>query len=172
MSAIACDKIPGMMRLSAWVHSLMAGYLWLISFVALGNWNAQPEPNMASTLLSGSTLRAGDIGFLAFVSLPAVLFWIAYWRRSFVFGVIALFFDAFWLLMQVQSWWMPYITGNAKAWQIEYARGRTTKVLPSFGMHVAPDGMHLVISLLIVASMVTALFALRGLRKGRSVRAT
>ena len=62
------------------------------------------------------------------------------------------------------------MTGNAKAWQIEYAQGRTTKVLPSFGTHLAPDGMHLVISVLIVASMVTGLIALRQLRQQKMVR--
>ena len=145
----------------------MTGYLWLISFVPLGNWNVQPAPSMSSALLTGHSLQSGDIGFLVFVSLPAALFWTAYWRKSIVVASLALFFDLFWLLMQVQSWWAPYVTGNAKAWQIEYAHGRTTKLLPSFGTHVAPDGMHILITLLIVAGMLTGLLALRAQRQMR-----
>ncbi len=154
-----------MLRAGAGMHWLLTAYLWLISIVGLGNWNAQPEPHMAAALLAGQRLEAGDIGFLVFVSLPGVLFWFAYRRRSFLFAIAALFFDALWMLMQVQSWWLPYITGHAKPWQIAYARGVTTKVLPSFGTHVAPDGMHFVISVLIVASLGTGLAGLRQLKR-------
>jgi hypothetical protein len=159
-----------MMRLSVWSHCLLASYLWLISLVSLGNWNAQPEPHLMSAMLAGNPPGAGDLGFLVFISLPAVLFWIAYWRSSIIFAFAALFFDAFWMLMQIQSWWVPYVAGNAKAWQIEYAKGPRTKLLPSFGTHVAPDGMHFVISVLIVASMATGLAALRRLRQEKSSR--
>lgn len=155
------------MRRGAWCHLALTGYLWLITFVPLGKWNAQPGPHLALTLLAGQRLQAGDVGFLVFVSLPAVVFWLAYWRRSFLLASGALFFDAFWTLMQVQSWWVPYVTGTTKAWQLEYAKGSTTKVLPSFGNHVAPDGMHLMISVLLVVAIVTGLMGVRELRQGR-----
>jgi len=152
------------MRLSAWLHWALAAYLWLVSCVSLGNWNAQAEPHFIALLRAGHKLEFGDVGFFAFVTLPAILFWIAYRRRSLWFALAALSFDVVWLVMQVQSWWLPYLLGTTKAWQLAYAQGPTTKVLPSFGAHVAPDGMHFLISVLLVAGMVTAVSGLRQMR--------
>jgi hypothetical protein len=154
-----------MMRKSAWLHVATAAYLWLLSCVSLGNWNAQPSPHLVASLMAGNPLDPGDVGFLLFVSLPAVLFWIAYRRSSFILAAIALAVDAFWLLMQIQSWWIPYLAGTHKAWQLAYAKGPTTKLLPSFGNHVAPDGAHLLISICLIAGMVTGLLGLRRLRQ-------
>ncbi len=153
------------MRLGAWLHWVLAAYLWLITCVSLGNWNAQDEPHLIASLMAGDPLEAGDLGFLLFVTLPAGLFWIAYRRSSLAFGGVALVFDAVWMAMQVQSWWVPYAFGTSRAWQLAYAKGRTTKVLPSFGAHVAPDGMHLVISVLLVASIAVSLRGLYRLRQ-------
>jgi hypothetical protein len=150
-----------MMRRSAWLHWLLAAYLWLIAWIPLGNWNRQHEGTLLQDLRSGARMQAGDWGMLAFVTLPAVLFWIAYKRNSFWFAVSALTFDVLWLVMQIQSWWVPYIFGTDRAWQLAYAKGPTTKVLPSFGHHVAPDGMHFMIHVLLVAALVTGLAGLR-----------
>ncbi|HYL61077.1 MAG TPA: hypothetical protein VE077_00525 [Candidatus Methylomirabilis sp.] len=130
------------MRRSAWLHWLLAAYLWLIAWIPLGNWNRQREGTLLEALLGGRGIEAGDFGMLAFVTLPGVLFWVAYRRKSFWFGVAASVFDVVWLVMQIQSWWVPYLLGTNKSWQLAYAKGPTTKVLPSFGNHVAPDGMH------------------------------
>jgi hypothetical protein len=56
-------------------------------------------------------------------------------------------------------------------WQLQYAKGPTTKVLPSFGNHVAPDGMHFLIHVFLVAAFVTGVFALRELRKTKPISA-
>ena len=101
---------------------------------------------------------------LAFVTLPAVLFWIAYKRNSLWFGLLALTFDVVWLVMQIQSWWVPYILGTEKSWQLAYAQGPTTKVLPSFGHHVAPDGMHFLIHVLLVTALITGVAGLRQMK--------
>jgi hypothetical protein len=101
-------------------------------------------------------MQLGDWGRLAFVTLPAVLFWIAYKRNSLWFAVSALTLDVVWLVMQIQSWWLPYILGTD--------RGPTTKVLPSFGHHVAPDGMHFMIHVLLVGALVTGFAGLRQIR--------
>jgi hypothetical protein len=157
------------MRLGAWLHWVLAGYLWLLTWVSLGNWNAQDEPHLMASLMAGNSLEVGDVGFLLFITMPAVLFWIAYRRGSLIYGYLALVFDALWMLMQVQSWWVPYVFGTSKAWQLAYAKGRTTKVLPSFGAHVAPDGMHLMISILLIASIAVSLRGLSELRARRAV---
>ena len=157
-----------MLRVSAWTHVLLAAYLWLVASVPLGNWNRQRDPQLIPALLQGTGITASDLVTLAFVSLPAVLFWIAYRRQRFAIGVLALAVDLFWLAMQIQSWWIPYLLGANRPWQIAYAKGPTTKVLPSFGNHVAPDAMHFAIHLLLVAALITGSIALRRLKRGEA----
>jgi len=91
---------------------------------------------------------------------------VAYKRSSFWFwfALPGLSLDVVWLLKQIQSWWLPYIFGTDRTWQLEYAKGPTTIVLPSFGHHVAPDGMHFVIHVLLVAALMTGLAGLRQVR--------
>jgi hypothetical protein len=159
-----------MIRYSAWFHFLLAAYLWLVAWIPLGNWNRQRDGQLLPALLNGHRIGADDVFLLAFITLPAVLFWVAYKRRSFWFGVGALAFDGVWLWMQLQSWWKPYLFGTNVRWQLEYVKGPTTKILPSFGGHVAPDGMHLLIHILLVAAMTTGLVAIVQLKRVERVR--
>lgn len=159
-----------MMRRSAWLHWLLTSYLWLISWIPLGNWNRQREGTLLEALRRGAAIHAGDWGMLVFVTLPGVLFWAAYKRSSFWLALPALAIDVAWLGMQIQSWWVPYIFGT-EGWQLAYAKGPTTKVLPSFGHHVAPDGMHFLIAVLVVAALLTGVAGLRQLlREKRNQR--
>jgi hypothetical protein len=160
-----------MLRWSAWLHVLLTAYLWLVASVPLGNWNRQRDLQLLPALLSGQGIEVGDLFLLTFVTLPAVFFWLAYKRRLFWPGVAALVADAVWLWMQFQSWWKPYLFGTNIAWQLNYAKGPTTKVLPSFGNHVAPDGMHLAISVFLVAGLATGVIALRQLRRAKAISA-
>ena len=153
-----------MMARSAWLHWLLTAYLWLISWIPLGNWNRQHEGTLLQALLRGRAIQGEDFGMLVFVTLPAVLFWVAYKRNSFWFALPALTLDVVWLVMQIQSWWLPYIFGTDISWQLAYAKGPTTKVLPSFGRHVAPDGMHFIIHVLLVAALVTGAAGLRHIK--------
>jgi hypothetical protein len=57
------------------------------------------------------------------------------------------------------SWWSPYISGHAKPWQTAYAHGPTTKLLPSFQGHIAPDGMHFVLDILLAAALLSSVAA-------------
>jgi hypothetical protein len=155
------------MRLSAWLHCLLTGYLWLIAWIPLGNWNRQREGTLLSALLRGERIEAADWGLLVFVTLPSVLFWVAYKRNNFWSGIAALVVDTVWLAMQIQSWWIPYIFGTDREWQLQYAKGPTTKVFPSFGHHVAPDGMHFLIHVLLVAALITGVSGLRQLKGAR-----
>jgi hypothetical protein len=98
---------------------------------------------------------------LALVALPAILFWIAYRRSSVWYAASALAVDAFWLWMQIRSWWIPYIFGTTVQWQIDYSNGPTTKILPSFGNHIARDGMHLGIDILLAGAMIAGVVAIR-----------
>ena len=153
------------MRRSAWLHWLLALYLWLIAWIPLGNWNRQRDETLLIILRTRGAIQAEDVGMLAFVTLPAILFWVAYKRNSLAFGLSALGLDAIWSAMQIQSWWLPYLLGASQPWQLAYAHGPTTKILPSFGSHVAPDAMHLMIHLLLAAALATGISGLIRLRR-------
>ena len=149
-----------MLRLSLWLHCTLTGYLWLIDLVPLGNWNYQKGDHLLAALMKGKEVNSGDVGLLVFITLPAVLFWIGYKKRNIWFCIAALLVDVIWLAMQILSWWVPYIAGTNKAWQLEYAKGPTTKILPSFENHVAPDAMHFVIHVLLISAIVTGIYGI------------
>jgi hypothetical protein len=92
------------------------------------------------------------------------LFWVAYKRNSFGFALPALTLDVVWLLMQIQSWGLPYVFGTDRSWQLAYAKGPTTKVLPSFGHHVALGGMHFLIHVLVIAALITGVAGVRQIK--------
>ena len=127
----------------------------------MGDWNRQRGERLLIAILNGHSPDLDDVFTLLFVALPAILLWIAYRRARLWFAVSALAVDVFWLWMQIRSWWVPYIFGTMTQWRIDYAKGPTTRILPSFGNHVAPDGMHLVIDILLVGAMIAGVSALR-----------
>ena len=66
---------------------------------------------------------------------------------------------AVYLIVQLWIWWVPYAIGADPEWQAFYteAFARTINVLPSSGVHLAPDVQHLALqALTILALMVTA----------------
>jgi hypothetical protein len=67
-----------------------------------------------------------------------------------------------WLYFQVQTWWVPYLFGACKNWQEIYHRvfAQSTKILPSFGNHLAPDAMHLTIQLLLFVIVISTIVGL------------
>ncbi len=74
------------------------------------------------------------------------------------FGLLG---DTVWLLLHIYSLWMPYVLGASPQYAEMYARvfGRTTKLLPDFGNHHAPDAMHIFIDVFVIAVIVTTLHA-------------
>lgn len=144
-------------------HALLAGYVWLVLWIPLGDWNRQPGRRLLTALLAGRWPGLDDLAVLALVTLPAVLAGLA-WKRPAsprpLLGA-ALAVDTVWLALQIRSWWLPYAFGTNVRWQLEYAQGPTTKVLPSFGNHIPPDAMHLAIHVLLVLAIATGLAALR-----------
>jgi hypothetical protein len=65
-------------------------------------------------------------------------------------------FYALWLALQIRSWWVPYIFGATESQAERYNKvlGQSTQLLPSFGRHLPPDGLHLVIQMLLLAVVV------------------
>jgi len=149
-----------MIKLSLWLHCILTGYLWLVALIPLGNWNYQRGDYLFTALIKGKGIESGDVGLLVFITLPVVLFWFGYKKRNIWFCITALVVDIIWIVMQILSWWVPYIAGTNKTWQLEYAKGPTTKILPSYGNHVAPDAMHFVIHVLLFLEIVAGVYGI------------
>jgi hypothetical protein len=70
-----------------------------------------------------------------------------------------------WTVLQIQGWWIPYIFGaDQRAFHNQKFFERTSRILPSFPNHPAPDAMHFVLDMLlfsVVALTSVGLFKLR-----------
>lgn len=130
-------------------------YFELCVLVPLGGWNDQPGNNAA--------FRPANILLGALVGTPQLILLAGtIWRIRLLlwFGLIG---DSVWLLLHIYSLWMPYIFGASPQYARMYSRvfGRTTKLLPNFGNHLAPDAMHILIDVFVIAVIVTLVACLR-----------
>lgn len=158
------------LHISLAAQFLLAIYFQMVNWFSLGSWNDQPGfVPMLSSLISGR-MQWEDAGSLGMFLLPFLLFALAYWRRWNWLMWVGAFGYSVWLYLQIQTWWIPYLFGASKNWQEIYHRvfAHTTKILPSFGNHLAPDAMHLTIQLLllvIVTNSITGLLQIRQIKK-------
>ena len=137
---------------------VLLAYFELCILIPLGRWNDQPGNNVAFS--TGNMIQGGAIGgaqlllLIGTVGRLKPLLWL---------GLLG---DTIWLLLHIYSLWLPYIFGASPQYAKMYARvfGRTTKLLPNFGNHLAPDAMHVFIDVFIVAVIVTLVSYLRSLR--------
>jgi hypothetical protein len=150
----------------AWQIAL-AGYMQLISWVPLGRWNYQPCCPPGLELLRRGTFTASDaLGTGAFL-LPLALFWLGTrqgWRWAMWLALLVL---AVWLGLQLWTWWPPYLFGASDRWSQTYARAfaHSTAILPRWGNHLPPDGVHLVLQILLSGAVVTGTMAVFRQRK-------
>ena len=132
-------------------------YFELCVLVPLGSWNDQPG-NVPASL--GNILLGVAIGAPQLLLLVGTIWHI---RPLLWLGLIG---DSVWLVLHASSMWWPYIVGASPSYAQMYARvfGRTTKLLPNFGNHLAPDAMHIFIDIFLVAVLVTLVRFMRSLR--------
>ena len=161
------------LRISLVAQFLLAVYFQIVNWFSLGSWNYQRgfDP-MFSSVTSGK-IPWGDIGILSLFLLPFLLFALAYWRRWNWLMWIGLIGYTIWLYLQVQTWLVPYFFGASENWQQIYHRvfAHTTKILPSFGNHLAPDAMHLTIQLLLFVIVISTIVGLLQIqRRKKSVK--
>ncbi len=154
------------LRISLVAQVVLAIYFQLIQWIPLGKWNYQPgNSSLIQQCLTGK-IDISDIGFTLLFALPVLLFYLAYRKRYIWLMWVGLVGYSGWLILEIQTWWVNYIFGASDGWMKTYNRvfSESTKILPSFGRHLAPDGMHLMIQLLlviVVASLLTGLIAPR-----------
>ena len=134
----------------------LAVYLQVIEWVPLYPWNDISRGNGQETLdlIIGAVCLALVVGAV---------------RRSRVALGAAVVGLSAWLALQIQSWWVPYVTGGSDAWRRIYARwfSRTWRFLPDWGDHPVPDAAHTVLHLLIVVALIASAMAWWRLRAPR-----
>ncbi|HUI85096.1 MAG TPA: hypothetical protein VL240_12780 [Candidatus Binatia bacterium] len=123
-------------------------YFELCILVPLGRWNDQP--GMSAFTPANMTLGA------IIAAAQGLLLMGTVWRLKPLLW-LGLVGDSIWLLLHFSSLWGPYILGASPSYAAMYERvfARTTKLLPSFGNHLAPDAMHIFIDLFLIAVLVT-----------------
>jgi hypothetical protein len=166
-NCVALDKIVDIhwikhmkyLRISLATQFLLAVYFQIINWFPLGLWNYQPG---FVPLINSRMIEWGDVGVDCLFLLPFLLFSLAYWRNWKWLMWVGVAGYGGWLFLQIQTWWIPYIFGASDRWEATYRRvfARTTQILPSYGSHLAPDGMHLVIQILLVVILVTLIAGL------------
>lgn len=132
-------------------------YFELCILVPLGGWNDQP----GITLFSPANVVLG-----AAIAVAQLLLLIGtIWRLKPLLW-LGLVGNSIWLLLHGSSLWIPYIVGATPPYAEMYARvfGRTTKLLPNFGNHLAPDAMHIFIDVFLIAVLLTLANYMRSLR--------
>ena len=125
------------MRYKAAIAAQIAllAYFELCVLIPLGRWNAQP--GMDHAFSTGNVILGAMIGGGQLLLLVGT---IRHGRLLLWLGLVG---DTAWLLMHIQSLWVPYIRGASPEYAEMYARvfGSTTKLLPNFADHLAPDAM-------------------------------
>jgi len=158
------------LRRSLTAQIILAAYFQAFEWFPLGSLNDQTGTHNRPLVeqLKVGTATVGDVAFAIAFILPAALFLIGYIKKIRLLLWICLISYLAWFVLQVQGWWIAYICGASENWQRVYHRvfGKTLKLLPSWGNHLAPDAMHLVIQLLLLAVIVPGAL---GLMKRSSV---
>jgi hypothetical protein len=144
-------------------------YFQLVQWIPLGSWNYQPgfEPLIIRAIHRQLEIR--DVAGVGIFALPVLLFWFARLKRITWLVWIGLLGYAAWLALEIQTWWIAYIFGASDAWLKIYQRvfSQSTKILPSFGRHLAPDGMHLFLQLLLAVIVISTSLALVELSRAK-----
>ena len=118
-------------------------YLELIEWVPMAPWN---------NLSRGNGQESLDI----VIGVAGVSLAVATFARYRLAALAAIGAYGAWLLLQIQTWWRPYLFGADPQWARAYARwfAHNLRVLPAIGDHPVPDASHTVLHLLLVWSCV------------------
>jgi hypothetical protein len=137
---------------------VLLAYFELRILVPLGRWNDQP--GFSGSFSPGNMIPGGAIGGAQLLLLIGTV------RRLKLWLWLGLLGDTVWLLLHIYGLWIPYVLGASPQYAKMYARvwGNTTKLLPNFGIHLAPDAMHIFIDVFVIAVIATLVPYLRSLR--------
>lgn len=130
-------------------------YLQIVEWVPLFPWNDIRRGNGQEML---------DIAMLA----PQLLLVLAFVRRSRAGMIAGLVAYAGWLVLQIESWWVPYLFGTRTVGP-RWWFADTYKFLPQIDARPTPDANHIVLQFILVAVLVTGFGALRAVQRSQSV---
>lgn len=135
----------------------LSAYFQAINWVPMGRWNYQPGAQPLGVQAANGHLALGDLGYVLLFLLPITLYLLAAWKNWSWLMWIGLVGYSVWLGLEVVGWWIPYAFGASDTWMKTYQRvfSQSTQLLPTFGRHLAPDGLHIVLSLLLVGVVST-----------------
>ena len=151
---------------------LLLAYFELCVFVPMGRWNAHQV----------TTLTLSDANISEVSRVAAVLLGVVMGGAQVVLLVgtirgvkpllwVGLVGDTLWLFPHTLNLWVPYVSGASPNYVDLHFRvygTSPTNLLPSIGVHLAPDGMHTVFDVLALAVIVTLVRYLRSPRPQRS----
>jgi hypothetical protein len=147
------------LKISLGLQVALAVYFQAVVWFALGAWNRQGGGTLLDSARQGDLL--GALEFAVPFLLPVLLTFLAYARGWTWLLWVSVAGYGGWAAMQILSWWVPYLFGaDARARRNAQALAGTTKLLPSFPNHPAPDGMHFVLDVLLFAVVATLLVGL------------
>jgi hypothetical protein len=155
------------LRASLVIQIVLAAYFQLVLWFPLGSWNDQPGKRLITLVGEGQALAV--LGFALAMLLPVLLFALGIWKRWMGLIWLGLIGYGAWAVLQIQSWWMPWIFGaDERALNNQAFLQRTYKIFPSSLGHPAPDAMHFVLDVLLFSAVMTIVFGLLKTRHGSS----
>jgi hypothetical protein len=156
------------LRASLVTQIVLAAYFQAVLWFPLGSWNDQPGKRLIALLSEGQAVAA--LGFALTMLLPLLLFALALWRHWVWLMWIGLIGYGAWAVLQIQSWWIPWIFGaDQRALNNQKFLQRTYKIFPSSVSHPAPDAMHFVLDLLLFLVVMTIALGLLQTRRRSGV---
>ncbi|OUM84663.1 MAG: hypothetical protein BAA01_05865 [Bacillus thermozeamaize] len=132
------------MDLFAW--SLLAQFIVFIYFEVTTLMPLYPWNDLSKYSMKEKVIEASSNGILLIVCIGLFAS-----KIKFLVGIAVLFYFIF-LLMQLLTWWMPYLTGKhlkqfpRSLYESHFAN--TIKFLPPIKNHIVPDAQHNVLQLL------------------------
>lgn len=145
------------------IQIILAAYFQAILWFPLGAWNDQPGKRLITLFAQGQALSV--LGFAVAMLLPVLLFALGIWKRWACLMWVGLIGYGVWAVLQIQSWWIPWIFGaDQRALDNAKFLERTYKIFPSSPGHPAPDAMHFVLDVLLFSAVLTIVLGLWEIR--------
>lgn len=150
--------MKGLIVVSLGAQTVLLVYLQVIEWVDLFPWNDVRRGNGQEVL---------DV-VLGAVMIAAMAATYRRWRIGMALAVVVY---AAWLLLQVTTFWLPYLNGASEAWQRIHARNfaETVQWLPTWENHLPPDACHIVLQLLLVGALISTAMAVEQVVRAESL---
>ena len=145
--ATAGDACQHAIRAAVVMQLLCAAYLQFIEWVPVFPWN---------DLSNGNAQEVLDL-VLAIAQIAFAISFARGWRWPMAAGLAGY---VAWFLLQLDSWWRPYLLGGRTVGPKWYF-AKTYKFLPQIDHRPTPDAAHVVLQILLLLVIITGVRAWR-----------